>query len=198
LFLVGISKLWLLLAKLTPGSCVLHGKRLGSGNQLHYHIHKIPSFSPSSALMNLVHSLQHHWMLLCQIHVYLLEFPNIMHDFFFYFSMCDTNLGMSHFPWFDHPNMHWRFHIIKQTRCTNFSILFYFGMKLLFRTVPLSIIRSFSLYTQQCYMSYQFADSLQAGSGWNCSSIPLLRVYSEKLLMMDRETVRNMYSFIPK
>ena len=30
----------------------------------------------------------------------------------------------------------------------------------MFRTVPLSIIRSFSLYTQQWYMSYSFADSL--------------------------------------
>jgi hypothetical protein len=37
-------------------------------------------------------------------------------------------------------------------------------MKLyMFRTVPLSIIRSFSLYTQQWYISYRFADSLRAG-----------------------------------
>jgi len=35
----------------------------------------------------------------------------------------------------------------------------------MFRTVPLSIIRSFSPYTQQWYMSYRFADSLRAGSG---------------------------------
>jgi len=35
----------------------------------------------------------------------------------------------------------------------------------MFRTVPLSIIRSFSLYTQQWYMSYKFADSLWSGSG---------------------------------
>ena len=35
----------------------------------------------------------------------------------------------------------------------------------MFRTVPLSIIRSFSLYTQQWYVSYSFADSLRAGSG---------------------------------
>ena len=42
-------------------------------------------------------------------------------------------------------------------------------MKLyMFRSVPLSIIRSFSLYTQQWYVSYKFADSLRAGSGWNC------------------------------
>ena len=38
-----------------------------------------------------------------------------------------------------------------------------FGIKLyMFRTVPLSIIRSFSLYKQQWYMSYRFADSLLA------------------------------------
>jgi len=35
----------------------------------------------------------------------------------------------------------------------------------MFRTCPLFIIRSFSLYTQQWYMSYRFADSLGAGSG---------------------------------
>jgi len=40
----------------------------------------------------------------------------------------------------------------------------------MFRTVPLSIIRGFSLYTQQWYMSYTFADSLRKGSGWN--SVP--------------------------
>jgi len=37
----------------------------------------------------------------------------------------------------------------------------------MFRTVPLSIIWSFSLYTQQWYMSYWFADSLRAGSGFH-------------------------------
>jgi len=37
----------------------------------------------------------------------------------------------------------------------------------MFRTVPLYIIRSFSLHTQQWYMSYRFADSLRAGSGRN-------------------------------
>jgi len=35
----------------------------------------------------------------------------------------------------------------------------------MFRTVPLSIIRSFSLYTQKLYMSHRFGDSLLAGSG---------------------------------
>jgi len=43
---------------------------------------------------------------------------------------------------------------------------FIFGKKsYMFRTVPLLIISSFSLYTQQWYMSYRFADSLWAGSG---------------------------------
>jgi len=42
-----------------------------------------------------------------------------------------------------------------------FGIIFY-----MFRTVPLSIVRSFSLYTQQWYVSYRSADSLRsAGLG---------------------------------
>jgi hypothetical protein len=44
--------------------------------------------------------------------------------------------------------------IIKPTRCTDF-LEFYFGMKLyMFRTVPLSIIRSYSLYNHQWYRPY--------------------------------------------
>ena len=45
----------------------------------------------------------------------------------------------------------------------------------MFRTVPLSIVRSFSQYTQQWYMSYRFADSLRAGSGRNSVLILLAR-----------------------
>ena len=42
---------------------------------------------------------------------------------------------------------------------------FIFGIKLyMFRTVRLSIIRGFSLYTQQWYMLYRFADSSQTVS----------------------------------
>ena len=41
----------------------------------------------------------------------------------------------------------------------------------MFRTVPLPIIRSFSLHTQQRYTSHSFADSLRAGSGRNCCSV---------------------------
>jgi len=73
----------------------------------------------------------------------------------------------------------------------------------MFRTVPLSIIRSFLMYTQQWYMSYRFADSLRAGSGMNVlillasCNCSLYDIYHccftvKKLLMMDRGTVRNM------
>ena len=67
----------------------------------------------------------------------------------------------------------------------------------MFRTVPLSIIRNFSLYTQQWYMSYRFADSLRlillaVHLSANLYDIYHCCLYSEKLLMMDRVTVRNM------
>jgi len=72
----------------------------------------------------------------------------------------------------------------------------------MFRAVPLSIISSLFTYTQQWYMSYRFVDSYRVGPGWNCSSILVLlescMTYTiaectvNKLLMMDRGTVRNM------
>jgi len=69
----------------------------------------------------------------------------------------------------------------------------------MFWTVPLPIFRSFSLYTQQWYMSYRIADCLRAGAyapvrrlSANLYDIYHCCVYSEKLLMMDRGTVRNM------
>jgi len=74
----------------------------------------------------------------------------------------------------------------------------------MFRTVPMSITRSFSLYTQKWYMSYMYADNLRAGSGWSSVLILLAScncylygiyhccVYSEKLWMIDRGTVQNM------
>jgi len=70
---------------------------------------------------------------------------------------------------------------------------FIFGIKLyMLRIVLLSIIRSFSLYTQQWYMSYRFADSLRSASRQqNCMTYNTA-VFSEKLLMMDTGTVRNM------
>jgi hypothetical protein len=59
---------------------------------------------------------------------------------------------------------------------------FIFGIKLyMFRTVPLSIIRSFSLYTQQWYKSA------------NLYGIYHCCIYIKELLMMDRGTVRNIF-----
>jgi len=80
-------------------------------------------------------------------------------------------------------------------------------MKLyMFRAVPVPIIRCLFTYTQQWYMSYRFADSFRAGSGWNCSSFLVLlesclqttMTYTiaectvNKLLLVGRGTVRNM------
>jgi len=64
----------------------------------------------------------------------------------------------------------------------------------MFRTVPLSIIRNFSLYTQHTTFRPDPSRKLSA----NLYDVCHCRVHSEKLLMMDRGTVRNMYTFIPK
>jgi len=86
---------------------------------------------------------------------------------------------------------------IKPTRCANSS--FIFGIKLcMFRTVPLSIIRRFSLYIQQCYTSYWFRPDPVRKLSANLYDTYQCCMYSENLLMMDRGTVRNMQSFIPK
>jgi len=73
----------------------------------------------------------------------------------------------------------------------------------MFRTVPLSIIRSFSLYTQQyIQVSRQLASRIRTELQFhpdparklsaNLYDIYHCCVYSEKLVMMDRGTVRNM------
>jgi len=72
-------------------------------------------------------------------------------------------------------------------------------MKLyVFRTVPLSIIRNFSLYTQQWYVIQvmqtvceQEQMLLLTNCLHNLYDIYHCCVYSEKFLMMDRGTVRN-------
>jgi len=64
----------------------------------------------------------------------------------------------------------------------------------MFQTVPLPIIRSFSLHTQQWYMSYRFADSLREGSGRNCSVLILLAsswfYYKNSLSLCNSEMFR--------
>jgi len=62
---------------------------------------------------------------------------------------------------------------------------FVFGIKLyMFRKVPLSIIKSSSLYTQAPDPARKLSAKLY--DIYHCC------VYSEELLMMDRGTVRNM------
>ena len=56
----------------------------------------------------------------------------------------------------------------------------------MFRTVPLSIVRSFSLYTAMVYVTQVCCDHAVSNTCMYCC------VYTEKLLMMDRGTVRNM------
>jgi len=60
----------------------------------------------------------------------------------------------------------------------------------MFRTVPLSIIRNFLLYTQQWYMSYRFADSSRAGSvpSWSCSQAVSKPVWHISLLCVQWRT----------
>ena len=60
----------------------------------------------------------------------------------------------------------------------------------MFRTVTLYIITSFSLYTQQWYMSYRFADSLRAESGQNqsCSQAVSKSVWHTPLLCVHWRT----------
>jgi len=62
----------------------------------------------------------------------------------------------------------------------------------MFRTVPLSIIGSFSLYTQQDQDGTEFRPDPARKLSANLYDIYHCCVYSEKLLMMDRGTVRNM------
>jgi len=76
----------------------------------------------------------------------------------------------------------------------------------MFRKIPLSIIRSSSLYTQQWYMSYrlqlqlasrmrtelQFRPHPARKLSANLYDIYHCCVYSKELLMMDRGIVRNM------
>jgi len=67
---------------------------------------------------------------------------------------------------------------------------FIFWIKLyMFRTFPLSIIRSFTMYTQELYMSYSFAGNLQAGSG---------RSVEWKTPDDGQRNCRNIYSLIQK
>jgi len=59
----------------------------------------------------------------------------------------------------------------------------------MFRTDSLSIVRSLALYTQQRVYVMQV---LLTAVSKTCMTYTYCCVYSARLLMMDRETVRNM------
>jgi len=76
------------------------------------------------------------------------SFSKLLHLFIF----LSHKIKCKREPVFDiHKSVHRNIiSIVKPTRCTNVSNLFYFGMTLyMFRTVFLSIIRSSRLYIQQ-------------------------------------------------
>ena len=67
-----------------------------------------------------------------------------------------------------------------KTNKMQWFLKFIFGMKLyMFQTVALSIIRSFSLYTQQRYMLYKFADSLEQDQDRTSSVLILSQAVSK-------------------
>jgi len=89
------------------------------------------------------------------------------------------------------------FSIVKPTRDTSISKLFYFGMTLyMFRTVFTSIIRSSRLYIQQQEFVKQVLLSacypLASREQYLFDIYTFCCMYSLELLMMDGKTVRNM------
>jgi hypothetical protein len=83
------------------------------------------------------------------------------------------------------------FLIIKPTRCNNFSNLFWNETLYVSDTSSLHH-QDFSLYTQQDQNGTQFQPNPAYKLSVNMYDIYHCCVYSEKLLMMDRGTVRNM------
>ena len=76
---------------------------------------------------------------------------------------------------------------MKPTRCTIF-LKFIFGIKLyMFRTVPLSIIRTFSLYTPMIYVIQQDQDG-KAVPSWSCSQAVSKPVWHILLLCVQWKT----------
>ena len=66
------------------------------------------------------------------------------------------------------------FFIIRPTRCTNFTNLFWHEILTYFRQLVCPSSGVYSLYIQQWYTTYRFVYSCRAGPGWNCTSILVL------------------------
>ena len=106
---------------------------------------------------------------------------------------------------FRQQNLHFVTLTIKPTRCTKF-LKFIFGIKLyMFRTVPLSTMTIFfsvhtAIHTGLLTACEQCQDGLILLASCQRSLYDIYHscVYREKLLMIDRGTVRNMQRFITK
>jgi hypothetical protein len=61
------------------------------------------------------------------------------------------------------------FFIIKPNSCTSFTNLFWHETLHVSDSSFVHLSGVYSLYTQQWYMSYRFADSFRAGPSWSCS-----------------------------
>jgi hypothetical protein len=119
-------------------------------------------------------------------------------------SFCSQITAYTNFT-FMWPCIVTNFFIIKPTRCTNSQL--YFGLKLcMFRTILLSIIRSlFTVHSAMVYviqvcrqlssrtrMELQFHLGLLESCLQTCMTYTSADFTENKLLMMSRETVRNM------
>jgi len=104
-----------------------------------------------------------------------------------------------------------KFRIIKPTRCTNFSILFWNGTLHVSDSSSVHHQEYFTVPTAMAYvilvckhlasrirMEPQFHPDPACKLSANLYDIHHCNGYSEILLMMDRGTVRNTYSFVPK
>ena len=117
---------------------------------------------------------QLHLKYLCSLARYWLQAPWGWHDSAETcrnMIICEIIVHLLVIIWRSVDRASWKILIIKPTRCTNFSHVFFGIKRYMFRTVPLSIIRSFSLYTRQWYTSYwllcvqwKTPDDIQ----WNC------------------------------
>ena len=106
--------------------------------------------------------------------------------------MMDRRTCLKHVEFHDKIN----FIIIKPTRCTNFTNLFWHETLCVSDKFLCPSSGVYSLYTQQCYMSYRFVDSFRAGPWWSsilfllesCMTYIIAERKVNKLLMMDRRT----------
>jgi len=107
----------------------------------------------------------------------------------------------------EHCHIYWTRLVMKPTRCTNSQIYFWI------KTLPVSDSSSvhhrefFTVHTAMVYVievCWQLAGRIRTDPdparklSASLYDIYHCCVYSEELLMMDRGTVRNMQSFIPK